>query len=89
MDSFRAITRSAWVNRGTTFIRVNSRDGNLAVSIKMPVGSPWMSRSMVTLGSGEGVSRSIPADRNARLLATATDGGTFHGVQIPRMYTGL
>ena len=38
---------------------------------------------------GDLVCRSIPAGASARLLAIDTEGGSFHAVQIPRMYTGL
>ena len=68
---------------------MNSIDGNLPVSDNIPVGSPLSSCSMVTLESGDWVLRSIPAICNARLLAMPTDGGTFQGVQAPRMYTGF
>ena len=74
-----------WVNRGMTFMRVNSTDGNRPVSTMIPVGSPVSSCSMATLESGDWVWRSIPASCNAALLAMATDGGTFQGVQMPRM----
>ena len=44
---------------------------------------------MVTVESGDYVWRSMPASRSAMLLAMETEGGTFHRVQMPRIYTGL
>jgi hypothetical protein len=53
--------------------------------MKTPVGSPVASRSITTDGSGDRVARVTPARSRARLLATETDGGTFHADQMPRM----
>ena len=44
---------------------------------------------MVTVESGDCVWRSMPASQSAMLLAMETEGGTFHEVQMPRIYTGL